>query len=52
MNKNAIVHVAVGVLLNDKREDQGVEFFNRYRVELGRAEREFGVPAEIIVAII
>ena len=40
------------IFLNDKREDQGVEFFNRYRVELGRAEREFGVPAEIIVAII
>ena len=40
------------IFLNDKREDQGVEFFNRYRVELDRAEREFGVPAEIIVAII
>jgi membrane-bound lytic murein transglycosylase B len=40
------------IFVNDRREDQGVEFFNRYRVELARAEREFGVPAEIIVAII
>jgi len=40
------------IFLNDTRENQGVEFFDRYRVELGRAEREFGVPAEIIVAII
>jgi len=40
------------IFLNDKREEQGVDFFNRYRMELERAEREFGVPAEIIVAII
>ena len=40
------------IFLNQKREDQGVEFFAKHRVTLERAEREFGVPAEIIVAII
>jgi membrane-bound lytic murein transglycosylase B len=40
------------IFLNKQREDQGVEFFAKHRVTLERAEREFGVPAEIIVAII
>jgi membrane-bound lytic murein transglycosylase B len=40
------------IFLNQKREQQGVEFFNQHRATLLRAEREFGVPAEIIVAII
>jgi membrane-bound lytic murein transglycosylase B len=40
------------IFLNEKRERQGVEFFNQHRETLLRAEREFGVPAEIIVAII
>jgi membrane-bound lytic murein transglycosylase B len=40
------------IFLNQKREDQGVEFYAKHRVTLERAEREFGVPAEIIVAII
>ncbi|MCB1689694.1 MAG: lytic murein transglycosylase B [Halioglobus sp.] len=40
------------IFLNNTREDQGVEFFAKHRVTLERAEREFGVPAEIIVAII
>jgi membrane-bound lytic murein transglycosylase B len=40
------------IFLNEKREQQGVEFFNQHRATLLRAEREFGVPAEIIVAII
>jgi len=40
------------IFLNKSREDQGVEFFAKHRVTLERAEREFGVPAEIIVAII
>jgi len=40
------------IFLNKAREDQGVEFFNKHRATLERAEREFGVPAEIIVAII
>lgn len=40
------------IFLNKKREEQGVEFFAKHRATLERAEREFGVPAEIIVAII
>jgi membrane-bound lytic murein transglycosylase B len=40
------------IFLNEAREDQGVDFYNKHRVTLARAEREFGVPAEIIVAII
>ncbi|MCB1704500.1 MAG: lytic murein transglycosylase B [Halioglobus sp.] len=40
------------IFLNKQREEQGVEFFHKHRVTLERAEREFGVPAEIIVAII
>ena len=40
------------IFLSDKREKQGVEFFEQHRVALERAEREFGVPVEIIVAII
>ena len=40
------------IFLDKRREDQGVEFFNRHRATLERAQREFGVPAQIIVAII
>jgi len=40
------------IFLDKKRENQGVEFFDKHRASLERAEREFGVPAEIIVAII
>jgi membrane-bound lytic murein transglycosylase B len=40
------------IFLDHKREEQGVEFFTKHRATLARAEREFGVPAEIIVAII
>ena len=40
------------IFLNDKRLDQGVEFYQEYRSALEQAERETGVPAEIIVAII
>ncbi len=40
------------IFLNGTREAQGVEFFAKHRATLARAEREFGVPAEIIVAII
>jgi membrane-bound lytic murein transglycosylase B len=41
-----------GIFLTDKREKDGVEFYNMHRKELERAEQETGVPAEIIVAII
>lgn len=40
------------IFLNEKRETQGVAFFNEHSETLRRAERETGVPAEIIVAII
>lgn len=40
------------IFLNEAREDQGVDFYRKHRATLERAEREFGVPAEIIVAII
>ncbi len=40
------------IFLNEKREKQGLEFFAEHRETLARAERELGVPAEIIVAII
>ena len=40
------------IFLNEKRLEQGVEFYNEHRATLERAERETGVPAQIIVAII
>jgi membrane-bound lytic murein transglycosylase B len=40
------------IFLNEKRERQGLEFFAEHRETLARAERELGVPARIIVAII
>jgi membrane-bound lytic murein transglycosylase B len=40
------------IFLNDKRLEQGLEFYREHRATLERAERETGVPAEIIVAII
>lgn len=40
------------IFLNEKRETQGVAFFNEHRETLQRAEQETGVPAEIIVSII
>ncbi len=40
------------IFLSDAREKQGAQFFATHRATLARAEREFGVPAEMIVAII
>jgi membrane-bound lytic murein transglycosylase B len=40
------------IFLNDKRLEQGLEFYEEHRATLERAEQETGVPAEIIVAII
>lgn len=40
------------IFLNQKREDQGVEFWEKHRATLARAEETYGVPASIIVAII
>ena len=40
------------IFIQPKRIKQGVKFWEENRVALERAEKEFGVPAEIIVAII
>ena len=40
------------IFVTDKRERQGIEFFAEHKETLERAERETGVPAEIIVSII
>ncbi len=40
------------IFLTESRIRQGVEFWNQNRPLLERAEKEYGVPAEIIVAII
>lgn len=40
------------IFLTDLRERRGREFFAEHRETLERAERETGVPAEIIVAVI
>ena len=40
------------IFVTDTRTEQGLEFYRRYEASLLRAEREYGVPAEIIVAII
>lgn len=40
------------IFLTDKRISKGVEFWKQNKTLLERAEKEFGVPAEIIVAII
>lgn len=40
------------IFVTDKRARKGREFIEQYREYLQRAEREFGVPVEIIAAII
>jgi membrane-bound lytic murein transglycosylase B len=40
------------IFLTDKREQRGREFMDLHRRALARAEERWGVPAEIIVAII
>ncbi len=40
------------IFVNDKRAQQGVEFYQQHRAALSRAESKWGVPAEMIVAII
>jgi membrane-bound lytic murein transglycosylase B len=40
------------IFVTDTRAEGGAAFYRRYAASLQRAEREFGVPAEIIVAII
>ena len=40
------------IFVTEDRTQQGVEFVRRYRDSLRRAEREYGVPMELIAAII
>jgi membrane-bound lytic murein transglycosylase B len=40
------------IFIQDSRIDQGVEFWKEHRETLARAEREYGVPASMIVGII
>ncbi|TNF33108.1 MAG: lytic murein transglycosylase B, partial [Gammaproteobacteria bacterium] len=40
------------IFLTSKRIKQGVEFWKQHQDTLAKAEKQFGVPAEIIVAII
>lgn len=40
------------IFLNEQRIDAGVAFWDEHQATLERAEREFGVPAAIITAII
>ncbi len=38
--------------VNARRINRGVDFWNTYQNDIARAEKQYGVPAEIIVAII
>ena len=40
------------IFIQDSRVDQGAEFWREHRATLARAEREYGVPASMIVGII
>ena len=40
------------LFITDERIGQGVNFWRRHARELARAQREFGVPPEIVVAIL
>ncbi len=40
------------IFLTEQREEEGLAFFEKHREAFLRAEAEFGVPAEIILAII
>ncbi|MFT7223911.1 MAG: membrane-bound lytic murein transglycosylase B [Cellvibrionaceae bacterium] len=40
------------IFLNPRRIERGIKFWEQNQIVLERAEKEFGVPAEIIVAII
>jgi membrane-bound lytic murein transglycosylase B len=40
------------IFVTSTRTAKGVEFYQRHRATLERAEKEFGVPAEIITAVI
>ncbi len=50
--KKLVWHEYKNIFLKEKRINEGVEFLNKHRDTLDKAEEKFGVPAEIIVAII
>lgn len=45
-------HKYKAMLVTDKRIKGGVEFWNKYSTVLQQAEKQYGVPAQLIVAII
>ena len=45
-------HEYRAIFVTPTRTSQGLEFYRRYHASLLRAERQYGVPADIIVAII
>lgn len=45
-------HEYRAIFLTEQREKEGVAFFEKHRETFMRAEKEFGVPAEVILAII
>lgn len=45
-------HEYHGIFLTDRRVERGVEFWQEHRETLERAQAEYGVPAQMIVAII
>lgn len=45
-------HQYYPIFLTEKRLNKGLEFWNKHQHALERAERETGVPAQVIVAII
>lgn len=45
-------HQYQNIFLTDKRIKNGVKFWKKYEKDLNRAEKKYGVPAEIIVAIL
>lgn len=45
-------HQYYPIFLTEKRLNKGVEFWQKHKDALQRAEQELGVPAEIVVAII
>jgi len=49
--KSKAWHEYRDIFLTEKREARGIDFYYLHRHTLQRASREFGVPAEIIVAI-
>ena len=44
-------HQYYPIFLTERRLRQGIEFWNKHEETLARAEQQFGVPAEIIVAV-